>query len=322
MATLTEARAIVAKAINKITAQRVDPATTLEQLRALDAALDKLEPQLQQIEMATLDQSAAAVNDAVTALQSVTGDARLDTVAQLGQQLQELLRQLDDQHASVFKATKMTRATDDAAALPPPPVAAMPGAIVPIKSTDFAALRDEYQQMFGSCAVVAGKQVQVDSEMNRLLAGRQRYTAIAIETNGKPWYLVGIIHGMEAGYRFDRHQHNGDPLIDRTIHVPAGRPSQGQPPFTWEQSARDALQFEGLTAEPDFSLAHLLYLFEKFNGFGYRARGVPTPYLWGCSNQYTAGKFVADHVFSATAVSDQVGSAVLVKELQRRNLVA
>ena len=132
-----------------------------------------------------------------------------------------------------------------------------------------------------------------------------------------PWYLVGIIHGMEAGYRFDRHLHNGDPLTARTVNVPAGRPPEGHPPFSWEESARDALQFDGLAKETDFSIAHLLYYFEKFNGFGYRSRGVPTPYLWGCSTHYKAGKFVADHVFSETAVSDQVGAAVLVKQLER-----
>src|SRR5215470_15793870 len=107
MATLAEARAVVAQALSKITSQRMDPATTPDQLAALDAALDKLEPQLRQIEMAQLDQSAAAVDAAVAGLQSVTEDARLDTLGQLKQQLQTLLQQLDNQHAVVFNATKM-----------------------------------------------------------------------------------------------------------------------------------------------------------------------------------------------------------------------
>jgi lysozyme family protein len=138
-----------------------------------------------------------------------------------------------------------------------------------------------------------------------------------------PWYLVGIIHGMEAGYKFHLHQHNGDPLTGRTVKVPKGRPPPpANPPFTWEQSARDALAFDGLAAETDFSIPHCLYYFEKFNGFGYRSRGVPTPYLWGFSTHYQTGKFIADHVFDPNVASDQVGAALLLKELERQNLMA
>jgi peptidoglycan hydrolase-like protein with peptidoglycan-binding domain len=42
---------------------------------------------------------------------------------------------------------------------------------------------------------------------------------------------------------------------------------------------------------------------------------VPSPYLWSFSNHYTRGKYVADGRFSPTAVSQQVGAAVLLKQL-------
>ena len=94
MATLDEARAVIAQAISKISFQRMDPATTPAQLAALDAALNTLQPQLQQIEMAQLDQAAAAVDAAAAGLRSVTQDARLDTLAQLKQELQGLLARI------------------------------------------------------------------------------------------------------------------------------------------------------------------------------------------------------------------------------------
>ena len=60
-----------------------------------------------------------------------------------------------------------------------------------------------------------------------------------------PWYVVGLIHTMESSGNFAAHLHNGDPLSARTTHVPAGRPKAGAPPFTWEESATDALTMQG-----------------------------------------------------------------------------
>lgn len=64
----------------------------------------------------------------------------------------------------------------------------------------------------------------------------------------------------------------------------------------------------------------MLYLLEAYNGFGYRSQFVPTPYLWSFSNLYSAGKFVADGKFDATAVSKQCGAAVMMRVLQERGL--
>ena len=129
--------------------------------------------------------------------------------------------------------------------------------------------------------------------------------------------MVGIIHSLEAGGDFTRHLHNGDPLTARTTHVPAGRPKTGKPPFTWEQSAIDALRGQGLAAWKDWSVPGTLFQLEGYNGFGYRDHhpDVPSPYLWSCSNHYTRGKYVADGRFSPTAVSQQVGAALLLKQL-------
>jgi hypothetical protein len=106
-------------------------------------------------------------------------------------------------------------------------------------------------------------------------------------------------------------------LKARTVHVPAGRPKTGKPPFTWEQSAIDALRGRGLGAWKDWSVPGTLYQLEAYNGFGYRDHHptVPSPYLWSFSNHYTRGKYVADGRFSPTAVSQQVGAALLLKRL-------
>lgn len=132
---------------------------------------------------------------------------------------------------------------------------------------------------------------------------------------GVPWWWIGITHQLEAGGNFRAHLHNGDSLSHRTVHVPAGRPASGSPPFTWEESAIDALQLKRLHNETDWSVPKALYEFERYNGFGYVAHRINSPYLWSFSNHYKCGKYVADGVWDAGAVSKQCGAAVVLKTL-------
>src|SRR4051812_29586596 len=60
-----------------------------------------------------------------------------------------------------------------------------------------------------------------------------------------PWWCIAAIHSLEAGLSFRCHLHNGDPLSDRTVRVPKGRPAtppaNGILPYSWVESAVDAL---------------------------------------------------------------------------------
>ena len=71
--------------------------------------------------------------------------------------------------------------------------------------------------------------------------------------------------------------HNGDPLTGRTVHVPAGRPITGDPPFPWDASSIDALKGFGLDNLNSDDLTSTLNAIERSNGIGYRARGVSSP---------------------------------------------
>jgi len=110
-------------------------------------------------------------------------------------------------------------------------------------------------------------------------------------------------------------------LSNYTVHVPAGRPDQGSPPFSWEASATDALTYKKFNVWTDWSLAGILYKLELYNGWGYRKRGLVTPYLWSFSNHYTKGKFVRDKEFDLEAVSKQIGAAVLLKRLLEKGVL-
>jgi lysozyme family protein len=180
-----------------------------------------------------------------------------------------------------------------------------------------AALKSEYQLLFDSCLIRSDKQAVVSSLASQLASNKGRYQTVAHGVGAIPWYVVGLIHAMEAGFNFDAHLHNGDPLTARTVHVPGGRPPTGSPPFTWEASAIDALKFQGLDKVTDWTVPGILYRLEAYNGFGYRNLRPPTPspYLWSFSNHYTGGKFTADGKYSRTAVSQQCGAAVILKRL-------
>ena len=176
-------------------------------------------------------------------------------------------------------------------------------------------LSNEYQGLFESAVVNDDKQPAVKVMQDKITANRSRYEKVEQSTK-VPWFVVATIHSLEGSLNFKTHLHNGDPLTARTVHVPKGRPL-GTPPFTWEQSAIDALQFDGLTTVTKWTLPMILFKLEGFNGFGYRTRHpeVLTPYLWSFTNHYQKGKFVADGKFDPNAVSKQCGGAAILKAL-------
>lgn len=187
-----------------------------------------------------------------------------------------------------------------------------------IQFTD--ALRNEYQTLFDTCQIKPPKVQEVETLVSRLIANKARYANVGTPLD-IPWYVIAVIHNMECSQRFDQHLHNGDPLTARTRNVPAGRPKAGDPPFTWEESATDALTFDGLTKWQDWTIPGILYCLEGYNGWGYRLHhpAVKTPYLWSGSNHYTSGKYVADGTWSDTAVSAQCGAATLLRRIAEKS---
>ncbi|MBI1405985.1 MAG: hypothetical protein GC145_07660 [Caulobacter sp.] len=184
-------------------------------------------------------------------------------------------------------------------------------------------LRAEYERLFESCSVRQERQALVESLVNQLEIHRDRYQSVG-DSLGIPWAFIAVIHNMEASQSFYGHLHNGDPLTARTRQVPAGRPKSGSPPFTWEQSAADALTMKGLSSTTDWSLAGLLYQLERYNGWGYRTYHphVLSPYLWSFTNHYSSGKYVADGRWSESAVSKQCGAVALLRRMAERGLTA
>lgn len=175
-------------------------------------------------------------------------------------------------------------------------------------------LRNEYETLFASCDIRPERLNDVKAFATKAITNKDRYLTVS-ELTDVPWYIIAAIHLLEATQSFQAHLHNGDPLTARTVHVPKGRPPFGEPPFEFNVSAVDALVSEKFDRVEDWTLAGTLFHLERFNGFGTRDKGIPTPYLWSFSNHYTKGKFVADFVFDPNAVSKQCGAAVVLKRM-------
>lgn len=175
----------------------------------------------------------------------------------------------------------------------------------------------QYQQLWDAMNPLASKVFSLNHIVDTIKAHQSHYEAV-VKGWAVPWYVVGAIHNMESDMSFIRHLHNGDPLTARTTHVPAGRPVNGNPPFTWEESAVDALKLRGIDKIADWSIPHMLLTVEGYNGYGYSRKGINSPYLWAGSNQYgtapNIGKYVADGKFDPAAISNQIGAAIILRQ--------
>lgn len=150
---------------------------------------------------------------------------------------------------------------------------------------------------------------------DRLMFQKPRYEAVAKALKDKgheiPWEFIAVTHQRESSGNFNTYLGNGQPLSKKTTIVPKGRG-----PFTsWEEGAIDALLYAPPYAakNTDWTIGGTLAKLEEYNGLGYAARGVPSPYLWAGTNQYVKGKFVADHVYNSDHVDTQLGCAGLLK---------
>lgn len=174
----------------------------------------------------------------------------------------------------------------------------------------------EYEKLWDTMVLKDKWKPELDRIVQKARKNQPVYEQAANAT-GVPWQFIAALQSLEASGDITKHLHNGDPLTGRTRNVPSGRPTTGSPPFTWMESAIDALQYDGLAGKPQWTLALMLYRAEKFNGLGYRKYHpeVPTPYLWSGTNHYKSGKYVADGKWSSTAVSQQIGVAPILKAL-------
>jgi lysozyme family protein len=181
-----------------------------------------------------------------------------------------------------------------------------------------AALRKDYQNKWDTLQVDHDpKAVKVVAQ--RILANKQKYSGYW----NVPYWFIGLCDYRESGFHPAGVLHNGQRIIGtgkKTTIVPKGR----GPFATWPDATKDALRLKGLDTETDWSIPHASYILEGFNGYGYRSKGVPSPYLYSHTNHYAdgswdddprGGKYIRDHVWDGSVYDKQLGSLAILRVL-------
>lgn len=136
------------------------------------------------------------------------------------------------------------------------------------------------------------------------------------KSTGIPWYVVAALDMRESDFNHSAYLGNGDSLWRPTVHVPRGRG-----PFkNWYEGAIDALDFDGMSRLPvggHWDIVTALIKCEGFNGMGYAAHGLPSPYVWAGTSVQKAGKYTSDGHFDWNAWDSQPGCAGLFLALKQ-----
>lgn len=193
--------------------------------------------------------------------------------------------------------------------------------------TDIGKLKARNAQRWANMHIRANRIPEFHATAARLCAAdaKARYQGVTdrlIELGMQlvPWWFIAVVSEREYGGppRWDRQLGQGDHLDHISTHDPKGRG-----PFlphstdvtpghdAWTRCCLDALIQCGPYAAKwtDWSPGGVLTLWEEYNGLGYANMGVPSAYVWSGTNQYVSGKYIADHVYRASAVDVQEGCA-------------
>jgi len=139
-----------------------------------------------------------------------------------------------------------------------------------------------------------------------------KYGNVSAKT-GVPLVWIAASFEREASSNFALSAAQGDRWNRVSVHVPAGRG-----PFdSWEAAALDAYHIDHLdrVGAGHWTWELGCYFGEAFNGPGYRAHGIPSPYLWGGTTIQKRGKYVADGVFDATVMDSQLGIIPIMRRM-------
>lgn len=178
----------------------------------------------------------------------------------------------------------------------------------------FEAASVDYRRRWQAMSVSASVTLKANKVADTILAHQTEYEEVSKATD-VPWVFVALIHYRESDLNFKTHLANGDSLKADTVHVPKHLMGRAGP-FGWVEAAVAALKHDhDFDTKFDWDFARLCYQLEAYNGWGYRSKGVTSPYLWSQSNQHLRGKYVRDGVYSASAIDEQLGCLVVLKSL-------
>lgn len=174
----------------------------------------------------------------------------------------------------------------------------------------------DYLDLYTKCLMTSDSNqiAQIEHVVSLALLNQDLYQTVS-KTSNIPWPLIAAIHFRESNQKFNCHLHNGDPLSARTVHAPAGRPLTGSAPFSWTESAIDALS--EVWRPILWDIPSCLGFLEHYNGLGYQKHRVNTPYLWDFTDQYTSGLYASDGIFEPELKESRPGCVAILHYLEK-----
>ncbi len=158
--------------------------------------------------------------------------------------------------------------------------------------------------------LTTNQQAELDIFKENYEQNKEKYEEVE-QATGVPAELIAAIHWRESGGNFNTYLHNGDPLGKKMVHEPKIEKVFDD----WTEGAIDAINSQNPSIVKEDDINTLFEYAERYNGLGYRKRGINSPYVWSGTTNYSSGKYVADGKFDSSAVDKQLGVAVMLEAL-------
>lgn len=169
----------------------------------------------------------------------------------------------------------------------------------------FLALSSEYTRDLATMVIT--DKTRIEAGVHEIVrSGLDDYKQLAAAFQNKvPAAFLGALDLREGDCNRHLGIGQGDPWDRVSTHVP-----RGMGPWTsWLKANIFYVHYDHLDdlSAPSYTMPYACWKGEAWNGFGPRNHGRKTGYLWGGTNIYTGGKYVADGVWKSDAHDTQPG---------------
>jgi len=182
----------------------------------------------------------------------------------------------------------------------------------------YDVLAPEYATLLAAMLVDPGREHKLTARAAAVRELGERHRDEWAEVTGKTgvprlWGLASF--ERESSSDYSRSPAQGDRWDRVSINVPRGL----GPYQDWGDACVAAYGIDQLdnVGAPNWSWTRSCYEGELYNGFGPRAHGRRTGYLWSWTNIYTGGKYVADGEWDPDTQDQQCGMVPMMAALLR-----